>query len=343
MRKRWTYAIQLVLSLIIITALAVGCAGSPSTSAPDSTAPPTVPSSKSTSTPPASEYPADISGHVTIADKVIVQGRTKKMEQTPLGNDKVWWIIEVSVKNNDYDYPISSIWDKSIPMPKGIASNIIWSIIIDGKRWSGLEQQNLFVPPSMSVSKGQSGKTTFLFDAKNINPGDAEICYAGEEPYSYGKLIGGEKVAVYDWDLKRAVPEELAKTTRTVRIIQHPEFAGAKGIVGTWEFTLNSYNIRSTTVDINITITSRHDAISEYSLSRLGEFVVIDQYGGGFVDVKRANFYAGRYYPKDSRTGNLQFTVNLKSGKISLWLIPSQLGTLATYNRYKLFDLGEIK
>lgn len=36
MRKRWIYAIQLVLSLVIVITLAVGCVGSPSTSAPGS-------------------------------------------------------------------------------------------------------------------------------------------------------------------------------------------------------------------------------------------------------------------------------------------------------------------
>lgn len=61
MRKRCVYAIQLVLSLVIITALTMGCAGAPSTSTPGSV---TNPSSKSTLTPPASTYPADISGHI---------------------------------------------------------------------------------------------------------------------------------------------------------------------------------------------------------------------------------------------------------------------------------------
>lgn len=238
MRKRWVYNIQLILSLVIITALVVGCASSPSTSTPDSV---TAPSSKSTPTLPASEYPADISGHVIIADKVIVQGRTKKIEEKPFGNDAVWWIVEVSVKNKDYDYPIKSIWDKSISMPKGITDNIIWSIIIDGKLFSGLGNLSLFVPPSMSISKGQSGKTTFLFESRNnINPGDAMIRYAGEEPFSYGKLTGGDKMAVYDWDLKKAMqagaltlqPVEGTRTNREV--FQYPskvDYAGRYDIL----------------------------------------------------------------------------------------------------------------
>lgn len=330
MRKRWVYAIQFVLSLVIIITLAVGCAGSPSTSAPGSV-----------TTPPASEYPADISGRVTIADKIVVEWpkSNKKYEQTPLGNDKVWWIVEVTVKNNDYNYPIKSIWDNSIPMPKGITSNIIWSIIIDGKIWSGLEQESLFVPPSMSVSKGQSGKTTFLFEAKNINPGDAAIRYSGEEPFSYGKLTGGDKVAVYDWDLKKAVPEELAKTTRIIK--EYGDFSGE--LKGEWKFTLNSYSIRSTNIYVNITVTSLSNTINEYSLSKVGIFEIIDQYGGGFIDVTSKTFYTGQYYPLDSKTGNLKFTANPKSGKVELWLTPFQLGTVSKYNRYKLFDLGEIK
>jgi len=210
-RKRRIYAIQIILSLVIVIGLATGCALPPSTSTPSS-AP----------TPPASTYPADMSGHVTIADKVIVEHPKshKKLELTAFLPDRnVWWIVDVSVKNKDYENPITSIWDSSISMPVG-QEHRIWSIMIDGKLWSGLENLDIFTPPSMRLLKGQSGKTTFTFEVPiNTSPSDVQICYRGQEPYSFGKLSGGKKVALYDWDLKKAV-EETGETTPTPTVIQ---------------------------------------------------------------------------------------------------------------------------
>jgi uncharacterized lipoprotein YmbA len=74
-----------------------------------------------TPTSPASIYSAEISGRVTVANKVVVKSpKTQKIrERTPIGNDRVWWIVEVSVKNHSYENPITSTWDKSISMPVG--------------------------------------------------------------------------------------------------------------------------------------------------------------------------------------------------------------------------------
>ena len=157
---------------------------------------------------PPSTYPAEINGHVTIAEKVRAElpKSQKQIEWMPLGNDRGWWIVEVSVKNKDYEKPITAIWNSSLSMPIG-EEHWIWSIMIDDKVWTGLKNVDIFTPASMSVSKGQSGSTTFLFKAPNIEPSDAQICYRGQEPYSYGKLTAGDKVVVYDWDLKKAVEE----------------------------------------------------------------------------------------------------------------------------------------
>jgi len=188
--------ILITVSLTMACGLAVGCEPSPSISI-----------TESKTTLPVSEYPADISGYVTIAEKVEVE--------LPKSNKKIeyaggpWWVVGVSVKNNNYGNPITSIWDLSISMPVG-QEHWIWSIVIDRKVWSGIkydEITGIFTPLPMRVLKGQSGKITFLFNAPNVSPSDAEICYRGQEPYSYGKLTFGDKVAAYDWDLKEAVPE----------------------------------------------------------------------------------------------------------------------------------------
>lgn len=212
MGNRWIGITQIALSLVMVCGLATSCEVPLSTSTPNSTP-----------TPSASEYPADISGHVTIADKIVVEyGEShKKLEREPFPRDRnIWWIVDVSVKNNNYENPITSTWDSSIPMPEGVTSNMVWSIIFDGKLWSGLEDLDIFTPPSMRVLKGQSGKTTFVFGMPiNISLSDVQLCYRGQKPYSYGKLSGGNKVAVYDWDLKKAVTIPIAKEVGEVKAI----------------------------------------------------------------------------------------------------------------------------
>ena len=188
MGRHWIYAVQIVLSIVVTCWFVLGCE---------------VPSAIS---PLGSEYPADIRAHVTIAEKIVFEGKTGERERSVLG-DRVWWIVDVSVKNKDYEKPITETWNESLSMPIG-EEHWIWSIIIDGKVWSGLENLNIFSPEPMSVSKGQTGMTTFLFEAPNINPSDAQLCYRGQEPYSYCELIGGVKVVAYHWNLKKEVPSK---------------------------------------------------------------------------------------------------------------------------------------
>ena len=111
--------------------------------------------------------------------------------------------------------------ETSLSMPIG-TEYLMWSITMDGKVWGGLEWVDAFIPAPMSVDKGQDGKTTFLFEVPNkyISLSDLQICYRGQEPYSYGKLSGGDRVAVYDWDLKKAVEETEEPTTPTPTVIQ---------------------------------------------------------------------------------------------------------------------------
>jgi hypothetical protein len=187
MRRPWIYITSVLLSLVVLCGMTLSCE---------------VPSAIS---PPSSEYPADIIGHVTIAETVVVEGRTKEIELSAIG-DRVWWIVDVVVKNKDYERPITATWNSSLSMPVG-EEHWIWSIMIDGKVWSGLERLDLFSPAPMSISKGQTGRTIFLFEAPNIDPSDAQICYRGQEPYSYGELTGGDMVVAYDWDSQKALVE----------------------------------------------------------------------------------------------------------------------------------------
>jgi hypothetical protein len=73
MKRIYFYAIPLALLLVMIGGLTTGCEGL-----------------FSGLTPPASEYPADIIGRVTIADKLIADGE----EVRPYGINTLYWIVE---------------------------------------------------------------------------------------------------------------------------------------------------------------------------------------------------------------------------------------------------------
>jgi hypothetical protein len=166
---------------------------------------------KSSMTPPASEYPADIIGRVTIANNLIADGK----EVQPYGTNTNYWIVEVSLKNKDYQYPVSSRRDKSIPLPEGV--DFIWSIIFNGKVWAA----PILGSPLITVPQGESGNMIFPFEmGRDDKTSDVLICYQGQEPFSYGELIDGDSVAVYDWDLKKATQtEETRETIATVEDI----------------------------------------------------------------------------------------------------------------------------
>jgi hypothetical protein len=178
--------ITFALLLVMINGLISGCSGL-----------------SSVPTPPDSPYPADIIGRVTIANKVIADGR----EYTPLRGDCVYWIAEVSVRNKEYQNPITFVWDKSMSLPQGVGSNTIWSVIYNDQLWSG----TAFKSQSETVPTGQSGNRLLSFEVINIDPNKAQICYKGQEPFSYGELIAGDTVAVYDWDLQKVT--KVAKPT----------------------------------------------------------------------------------------------------------------------------------
>jgi len=202
-KKRWFYAVQLVISLAIITGLATGCNGSPSASTPRSV---TTPESKSTSTPLASEYPADISGRITIAETVNAKYQSgsnagETMEMTPL-KGQIYWIVEISVKNKSY---------------QGAVTASGWKILVDDKKYDTQPILPGGIQPAypLTIPVGGTGKTIIRFPVPDtLNVSDAKLCYQGQEPYSYGKLTGGEKVAAYDWDLKTPIEQSKEKEVK---------------------------------------------------------------------------------------------------------------------------------
>ncbi len=175
MRKRWIYVTQIALSVVVISGLATGCGVLSSIPAP-----------------PTSEYPADISGRVTIAEKVIAKYNRNKpdtMELTPLER-KVFWIVDISVKNKSYEDVVT-------------ASYKDWKIVAGDKVYDSPKPfMDIWPSTAMNVVVGATGKTTFRFTVPDtLKVSSAKLCYQGQEPYSCGKLTGGDKVAVYNWDL----------------------------------------------------------------------------------------------------------------------------------------------
>ena len=150
------------------------------------------------SLPPVSEYPADITGHVTITQTVSAKyssgpyaGETMKMTSL---EGKIYWIVDISVKNQSYENAV-------------MANSSHWKIVVDDKIYDAQRPfQSIQASYPMNVSIGETGETTIRFPVPEmLKVSDARLCYRGQEPYSYGKLSGGNKVAAYDWDLKAVV------------------------------------------------------------------------------------------------------------------------------------------
>jgi hypothetical protein len=168
--------------------------------------------------PPDSEYPADIIGRVTIADTVLASNiKGNKTETTTISKDRVWWIVEVSVRNKEYTLPISALPNSSTK----VSSNIVWVIIYNGKTWSG----TIFKPTTEEIPLGKSGKLWLSFESKiDFNPTELQICYQGQEPFSYGKLVAGDTVAVYDWDSKKVTQTRTTQaqvSQKTIATVQN--------------------------------------------------------------------------------------------------------------------------
>ncbi len=82
MKARFLCIIQLALSLVMLMVMVVGCAQSPQTS----------------------KYPADLSGRVTISEKMKYPNAPSAVSP---GGGYVFWIVEISVKNVTYSNPIT--------------------------------------------------------------------------------------------------------------------------------------------------------------------------------------------------------------------------------------------
>lgn len=143
------------------------------------------------------EYPADITGHVTIAELVIAKygaDMPERMDLTP-SEDNIWWIVDISVKNLAYEEEI-------------LASHNRWAIA--GTQIYYAKSYADMIPAAypMNVSIGQTGQTTFRFLVPDsLRVGETKLVYQTSEAVSYGTLSGGERVPLYDWDSRSVIKE----------------------------------------------------------------------------------------------------------------------------------------
>jgi len=150
---------------------------------------------------PATEYPAQISGRVIIAEKVIAYYKTAqnptRMELTP-PEGKIWWVIDISVKNMAYEEEILTSYDR-------------WAIEADGQVYYAKSYLDM-IPAAypMTVPTGQTGQTTSRFlvpDSLRVD--ETKLIYQCSEGISYGTLSGGERVPLYDWDSRTVIREPI--------------------------------------------------------------------------------------------------------------------------------------
>jgi len=139
----------------------------------------------------ASEYPAEISGHVTIADKVRA---ATAIPVAPNKENHVFWVVDFSVRNVAYSEAMVVSAELGY---KG------WEIVAGGQDYV---PRSAGTPESASIALGETGQFKLCFSVpNNLQVNDTRICYLGQEPYSYGKLTGGDWIEAYDWDLRKPI------------------------------------------------------------------------------------------------------------------------------------------
>lgn len=124
------------------------------------------------------EEPMEISGYVTITDKV----KASLWEYTPEEADNVIWVVDVNVKNKYFEGSITS-------------SSLYWDLVTDGIKYTPKLVIG-FSSPKFNLSLGESGSTRFVYVVPEaMSVGDVKLGYkVFMGPYFFGELEGGGKV-----------------------------------------------------------------------------------------------------------------------------------------------------
>ncbi len=161
----------------------------------------------------SSQYPANLSGRVTISQKIKAPNVPVAVSSDPTS---VFWIVQVSIKNIRYSNPIT---DRSAARSWSNDWQIVASSAGSNVPWQ-FEPYPDFSPDSFNIASGQTAQLTMVFIVeRDITVKNAQICYVGQEPNSFGKLTQAGSIEAYDWATKTAIaftpPPTTAPTTET--------------------------------------------------------------------------------------------------------------------------------
>lgn len=360
--------------LVAISLLLGACESTP---APNTSTPQVINSTVTTIS--STNYPADISGKVTIVDKISFIDSKSGNQYTWDGDGGLYkyWVIDLSVKNIAYSNPIKSFYLYSDPLPKGIGYTDVWSLVSSNNKlidilfnnYSGSFQgEGNFIPNNLSIKNCEVGKFTLIFGVMNSSVSDTRIVYHGEEPCSYGSLTLADKVSEYDWTTKTVINE--TKQQPEQQIVKETEIQ-ADG----WDFKLGSVNWNGGELEIKLTITNLGERRNFGLVNLLNpgpELAVVDStnklvqpFVSGSISKNDivVNFpsYTHEFYPGESLDCNLKFEMSQYSEQVGLWYSSSGSWTLLLpiissnsndvirtanamkFGYYKLFDLGSAK
>jgi hypothetical protein len=268
--KKIGFGFCVVASVILVVSM-ISCTQTPDPSISNSI--------ESSENLPSSKYAADISGKVTIVDKISFVDSKSGNRYTWDGDGGLYkyWVIDLSVKNM-YNNPIKSFYLYSDPLPKGIGYTDVWSLVSSNNKsidilfnnYSGSFQgEGNFIPNNLSIKNGEMGKFILIFGVMSSSVSDTRIVYRGEEPYSYGKITGGDKVAAYDWDLKKAIATAPTPSTNK-ELYRLPTGNLELQTLGQWNGTGNkdiSFSINKSPWVINYDFTTTSNIMSEITVT----------------------------------------------------------------------------
>jgi len=237
--------------------------------------------------------------------------------------DMIYWIVDIAVKNKSYEQPVT---DRQ------------WTIIAGDEEYKAhgsIGEIGSSYP--MTVMAGETGATIVRFAVPDtLKVSDAKLCYQGQQPYSFGRLTGGDKVAGYDWGLKTVA-------TKVVTPPIEPR------VVENWKIQLDNISWKGSTLTVKLTITNlgprRNFGYAGFDVGP--ELAVIDSTGKLVEpwvpepDIRKGKLfflppYTKEFYPKESWSGSLKFEMSPYSGETKLYM------TRYYHTRkYFLFNLGE--
>ncbi len=317
---RWLKILGLIMAVVSIGTMAVAC-------------------SEPSSTPisPESTYPADITGQVMITGSVRIPSPLSNTE-TYIINPKtgnILWVINIHIKNKTYPQPISKTINGHEQIEKMVWNYSDWEIQSGKDIYEPSQFIKLINSPLLKVPIGQTAQMLDCFEVPNsLTTGNTQIVYRGQQPYSYGKLTGGDEVAGYDLLSNKVLSQSLVQPK----------------VVDNWQFQLLNAKWDKSTVIIKLTITNlgqRRIWGSRYALGtgKVEVLAAIDSTNKIIEPYSREpNFskgelivlqpYEKEFYPNEDWTGELKFTMSPYSGNTIL-----SFGEFQT-RWFPLFDLG---